>query len=222
MQLEKIKETATLNQCDEESSSDHNVAIVERDITFIDFKDMSDDQQAVVATWLHERTEKVTNMLTVAAEDVAQKHLGIVALRHLKDEEWEIAGYVGAMEPEKRDGKQMSEVGSLYVEAPYRKHEVLVDTTTAEGKQDKELMRISKALCYYATVALEAKGVQPYAFCNEGSLRIFEELGYKKGTLSDVPRAAGILCKTSCRQYKDCHPDQCCDEIMIKPVALAA
>lgn len=219
MQFEK---TATLSQCDEQSSSDHNVAIVERDITFIDFKDMSEDQQSIVATWLHERTEEVTNMLTVAAEDVAQKHLGIVALRHLKDEEWEIAGYVGAMEPEERDGKQMSEVGSLYVEASYRKHEVLVGTTTPEGKQDRELMRISKALCHYATVALEAKGIQPYAFCNEGSCSIFEALGYEERGLGDVPQAAGVLCKKSCDFYDKCHPDKCCDKIMVKQAAPAA
>lgn len=218
MQFEKIKETATLNPCDEQSSSDHNVAIVERDIAFVDFKEMSEEQQNIVATWLHTRTETVDNMLTVKEEEVNKKHLGIVALRYTQDETWEIAGYIGAMAPEEHNGTKMSEVGSLYVEQSYRKHEVLVDIDKAEGKSNKALMRLSQALSHYATVALETRGIQPYAFCNRGSLPIFKRLEYAESTLRDVPTAAGDLCKTSCELYQACHPDKCCDTIVVKPL----
>ncbi|MDO4773951.1 MAG: hypothetical protein Q4A37_02395 [Candidatus Saccharibacteria bacterium] len=204
--------------------------ILERDIVFADFASLADEQQGIVASWLRQRTSEVNNMLNVEEDDVRKKHLGIVAMKAIvtADEQtsYAIVGYIGATQPEEHrgeqmseehEGEQMSEVGSLYVEKAHRKHEVMIDTIDeATGEIITKPMRISMALAYYATKMLEEQGIIAYAFCNEGSYPIFNELGFKESSLSAVPPKAGELCKADCKLYQACHPDDCCDTIMVK------
>ncbi len=180
---------------------------VETDVEFMEFGGLSSEVQEKVADWLHDRTRRVPNMLTVKPEDVFSKFIGCVALKGAGDEaKTEIVGYVGAMESEVHEGQEMSEVGSLYIEGSYRKHMV---------KHGGELLRISRVLVSMATCKLKEKDIVPYAFCNPASEPIFKITGYEPKDLSKVPSSAKVLCETSCELFDKCHPDRCCDTIMV-------
>lgn len=193
------------------------------DILFVDFHTLGREQQIATAQWLHQFTEAVENMLTVETNEVAEKHLGIVALRVAcrdtdKNETpiaYELAGFIGASQP--IEGK--SEVGTLCVDPAYRKQqEHILTVDQATGETIVETKRLSSALVYYTAQALEAAGIQPYAFCNDGSLPVFRENGFVEVTLAEVPKEASDICKTSCKLYNLCRPDQCCDTPVIKPL----
>ena len=156
------------------------------------FNLLSSATQADVAELLSAYTNgqlgETPQMLPVTEEVVHSKYAGFVALQA-----GELAGYIGAAQPEEWNGVSMPEVGSLWVPKQFRKR----------GIAHKLLSAISTQLV--------EDGVVPYAFCNSLSEVIFKQTGYEDALPTEVPPSAFSLC-AACPMK----PAQgCCDKVVI-------
>lgn len=96
----------------------------------------------------------------------------------------QIATYPGAI----------AEVGSLIVDAPFRRH------------------GLARQLVVAVTNAIKARTFMPIAFCNPTSQGVFEKVGYEPLPVSDIPPLALELCQACPKQPAG---GGCCDKAYI-------
>lgn len=111
-------------------------------------------------------------MMPVCERDILDKHIAIVAL----SEKGSFAGFIGATPLHPHNDKVMSEVGTLLVMQPHRK------------------LGVGHILTEIATQRLVGARVTAYAFCNEKSLPIFTQFGYRPAAVDNIPPAAFEAC----------------------------
>lgn len=146
---------------------------------------------SAVETYTAGKTKEKPQMLPVNRAELLAKKVVLVAL---KGEQGVFSGIVVASDETKHKDKPMSEVGTLWVPEKDR----------GEG--------IGHGLVSEVTTLLAGVGINPYAFCNPKSFKVFRDNGYKTASQEQIPREAFDLC-SSCPHCPAA--GGCCDTQLI-------
>jgi N-acetylglutamate synthase-like GNAT family acetyltransferase len=162
------------------------------EIVYKEFENLTKKLQYQVAQATEDytfgRTEEIPQMLPTTKEEVFAKYLGYIAFSGDN-----FAGYIAAIKPVVWRGREMTEVGSLWVPSGFR----------SQG--------IAHNLVGLISGKLTEASILPYAFCNRLSLPIFESSGYKPAKDANFPPEAHAACQTCPTKPRQ----GCCDEKMI-------
>lgn len=146
-------------------------------LEIVKFNILPQSNQLEVATLVSDFTNgrmgEQPAMLPMKAEDIFAKHTGSVAMR-----DGVFAGYVGALHPETHQGQPMSEIGSLWIPKGHRRHGIAHELV-GDIRDD-----------------LVGEGIRPFAFCNDLSLKIFQQSGFVTQAIEAIPDSALSLCAT--------------------------
>ena len=143
---------------------------------------------ALVSSYTNGDLYENPQMLPVSTQEIFAKHMGVVAMTGNV-----FTGYVSSTIPMTHEGKDMSEVGSLWVPAAHQR----------QGIAHKLVETISLAI-YRADVI-------PYAFCNPSSKPVFLDSKFSDASYETIPPKAFVLCANCPKKPLN----GCCDSTVI-------
>jgi N-acetylglutamate synthase-like GNAT family acetyltransferase len=147
----------------------------------------------LVSSYTNGLLGEVPQMLPVSEKELEDSFMAFVALEQ-ETGNLKLAGYVRALDPVEHLGLSMSEAGTLWVPAEYRR------------------MGIGLALGRTIINAILADGHLPYVFGNEKSSGLFKQTGCVTANFEQIPAIAFEACNGCSSKPSG---GGCCDEMLI-------